>query len=88
MTLSQTKSFKKDSTKLTISDKHFTKLIEYLALLLKKEKLPQEAHVHELKGNWSGFRECHISGDLLLIYRITDEKIELIRLGSHAQLFE
>ncbi len=46
---------------------------------------------HALKGNWQGFRECHIESDWLLIYRInTDDKLcELVltRTGSHDDLF-
>jgi mRNA interferase YafQ len=45
-----------------------------------------------LTGNWKGFRECHIGGDFLLIYRLTDsgkhELIVFVRAGTHAELFE
>ena len=59
-----------------------------LGLLLKEEGLPTESKDHELKGNWQGYREFHISGDLLLIYKIENEILYLVRIGSHAQLFE
>ena len=52
-----------------MSDKHFTKFVEYLYLLSQGHPLPPEARDHALHGNWTDFRECHISGDLLLIYR-------------------
>ncbi|HEV2135965.1 MAG TPA: type II toxin-antitoxin system YafQ family toxin [Terracidiphilus sp.] len=43
---------------------------------------------HALSGEWSGYRECHIKPDLLLIYRKPDEEtLQLARLGSHAELF-
>ncbi|MDA0197011.1 MAG: type II toxin-antitoxin system YafQ family toxin [Bacteroidetes bacterium] len=44
---------------------------------------------HYLSGRWSGYRECHIEPDWLLIYRINeDEKcIEYVRMGSHSDLF-
>ncbi|EAW1321383.1 type II toxin-antitoxin system YafQ family toxin [Salmonella enterica subsp. diarizonae] len=45
---------------------------------------------HELTGEWAGFRELHIGGDFLLVYRV-DEKNEIIYftdLGTHAELFE
>ena len=47
-----------------------------------------ESKDHELKGNWQGYREFHISGDLLLIYKIENKILYLVRIGSHAQLFE
>jgi mRNA interferase YafQ len=43
---------------------------------------------HELSGDWSGYRECHIKPDLLLIYKESDEDtLRLARLGSHSELF-
>jgi len=43
-----------------------------------------------LSGDWSGYRECHIKPDLLLllIYRKPDANtLRLARLGSHSELF-
>jgi mRNA interferase YafQ len=59
-----------------------------LGLLLKEEAVPHEAKDHELKGNWQGDREFHISGDLLLIYKVENEILYLVRIGSHSQLFD
>ncbi len=43
---------------------------------------------HDLIGDWSGYRECHIKPDVLLIYRKTDDDVlRLARLGSHSELF-
>jgi mRNA interferase YafQ len=44
---------------------------------------------HALVGSWSSYRECHISPDWLLIYRIKDklEILELTRTGTHSDLF-
>ena len=44
---------------------------------------------HALKGEWTGYRELHISGDWLLIYRIEEEQLQLVltRTGSHDDLF-
>jgi mRNA interferase YafQ len=51
---------------------------------------------HALTGNWSGFRDCHVFNDLVLIYRKYDKKaphkqygdhaLVLARLGSHSEL--
>lgn len=81
------KQFHKDSITVKLSEKHFAKFIVYLAKLLQSELLPPEAHNHELEGEWKGFLEFHISGDLLIIYRIDGDILKLIRIGSHAQLF-
>ena len=86
--LERVKTFKKDISKLKFSNKHYAKYILYLGYLLDNKELPKEAKDHELKGRWSDYREFHISGDLLLIYRIENETLYLIRIGSHSQLFE
>ncbi len=56
--------------------------------LVKDFPLPSKRHDHSLVGNWRGCRECHVKPDLLLIYRKPDDdRLELIRLGSHSELF-
>ena len=40
-----------------------------LPLIANTGPLPPEWRDHELAGNWSGHRECHVGGDFLLIYR-------------------
>jgi len=86
--LKQTKTYIKDSKRIKISDKHFTKYIQYLALLIESKELPKEAKDHSLKGEWLDFREFHVSGDLLVIYQIDGTTIKLVRMGSHSQLFK
>ena len=87
-----TKSFLKDWERLSHSGKYdLNRLKEVMLLLIANDApLGAEWKDHELKGNWSGFRECHIGGDFLLIYKL-DEKSEIIvfvRTGTHAELFE
>ncbi|MEZ5535756.1 MAG: type II toxin-antitoxin system YafQ family toxin [Thiolinea sp.] len=86
--LTRLKSFAKDSSTLKLSDKHFTKFVEYLYLLSQEKELPPEAKDHQLAGEWIDFREFHISGDLLVIYRIEEGAVKLVRIGSHSQLFK
>jgi len=86
--LERVKTFKKDISKLKFSNQHYAKYILYLGYLLNGKELPPEAKDHELKGQWSGYREFYISGDLILIYRIQNDTLYLLRIGSHAQLFE
>ena len=66
-----------------------SKLNEIIFILSQGKTLPPKNKDHVLTGNYSGFRECHIQPDWLLIYSI-DNKIQIIRLvrtGSHADLF-
>ena len=42
---------------------------------------------HALTGEWKDHRDCHVRPDLVLIYRKPDAgTLQLVRLGSHAQL--
>lgn len=47
---------------------------------------------HPLKGEWDGYRECHIGGDFLLVYRLAETPpgglVIFVRTGTHADLFE
>ncbi len=54
--------------------------------------LGQEWLDHALSGKWAGYRECHIGGDFLLIYRVDDSRkhdiVFFVRAGTHSELFE
>lgn len=88
MKLFRAKTFKKDYQKLKLSDSQYAKYIKYLSLLLEGKALPLEARNHTLIGNYSDFKEFHISGDILVIYYIEDDIIRLTRIGTHSQLFK
>lgn len=79
--------FLKDFANNKMSEQHYAKYLIYLSMLLQEQPLPQEALDHALKGEWKCWREFHISGDLLLIYRIEEQKLELARMGTHSELF-
>ena len=82
------KLFTKDLRDAKLSDQHFSKYILYLSKLIEQIPLPKEALDHPLKGEYKDCREFHISGDLLVIYFVTDDTLNLIRIGSHSQLFK
>lgn len=50
--------------------------------------LPLKNKDHALKENYTGRRECHITPDWLLIYRIDGNEIYVDRTGTHADLFD
>lgn len=59
-----------------------------VALLAADRDLPLSYRDHALVGDWSGYRECHLKPDLLLVYRKPDDDtLRLVRLGSHSELF-
>lgn len=63
-----------------------------LLLIANDAPLGPEWLDHPLKGDWAGYRECHIGGDFLLIYELDDAggksgSIVFVRAGTHADLF-
>ena len=59
-----------------------------VSLLAEDKPLPERNRDHRLAGEWHDHRECHLKPDLLLIYRKPDAAVlQLVRLGSHGELF-
>jgi mRNA interferase YafQ len=82
-----TNSIKKDLKKYKHQKEVLLELQEIIELLAKKRKLPAKYRDHNLTGNWTHHRECHVRSDVLLIYKIEDETLFLTRFGSHSELF-
>ncbi|PWR22433.1 type II toxin-antitoxin system YafQ family toxin [Zavarzinia compransoris] len=88
-----TKAFLKDWDRLSRSgrfDMHRLKEVMIL-LMANAGPLGPEWLDHPLKGNWAGYRECHVGGDFLLIYRLEaagrHDFLVFTRAGTHADLF-
>jgi len=80
--------FKKDFKKirkLPLPD--LKKIFEVISNLEQEIALDAKYKDHEISGNWSNFRECHIKPDLLLIYKVSNNELQLARIGSHSELF-
>jgi mRNA interferase YafQ len=89
------KAFRKDWERLDRSGRYDMRLLKSAILLLiaNDEPLGPEWKDHPLKGDWTGYRECHIGGDFLLIYRLVEERggsggIVFTRAGTHTELFK
>jgi len=80
--------YKKDYKRYKKYPKKIDALKEILKLLQEEKPIPDEYLPHMLHGNYKGFMECHIQGDFLLIwFDPNSDIIELVRLGSHSELF-
>ena len=85
----QTSKFKQD-LKTAIKRGYDISLLESVVNKLSNgEKLPEHNRDHSLVGNYKGCRECHITPDWLLIYKISKKELVLLlnRTGTHADLF-
>ena len=63
------------------------KINEVVSILQTQNILPQSLNDHPLWGNYKGFRECHIYGDLVIVYKRDDKELHLRRIGRHQDLF-
>lgn len=64
-------------------------LEEVVETLLKGISLDVKYRDHELQSKYSGFRECHIQPDWLLIYLLNEDVLvlTLVDTGTHSDLF-
>lgn len=66
------------------------KLLEKVITMLQNDiPLEEKYRDHELKGEYRGFRECHIQPYWLLIYLKENDvlTLTLVDTGTHADLF-
>lgn len=81
------RDFKRES-KGVLRDRLDALLRPILTALSGDDRLPAATRDHPLTGDWNDCRECHIRGDLLLVYRKPDDAtLQLVRLGSYSELF-
>lgn len=56
-------------------------------MLATDRPLEERHRDHALTGEYQDHRDCHVKPDLVLIYRKPDDgTLQLVRLGSHAEL--
>lgn len=88
MKLERHKQFLKDWNRAKLTSGQFSKFIHYVDCLQQEEPMPPESKDHALSGEYQHYREFHLGGDLLVIYKIFEEEITLARIGTHSQLFK
>ena len=86
--LARTKEFKKFFKKLHLKEHEVAIYIDVVSNLLNDIDLDKKFKNHSLKGNFEQYKECRLKPDLLLIYRIYGGVVQLIDIGSHAELFD
>jgi len=87
--LETTAKYRKDRKRMKKRGADLSLLRDIIRKLQNQEPLEAKHNDHPLKGNYIGFRECHITPDWLLIYAIDNGRLVLTasRTGSHSDLF-
>ena len=88
-TVRRTTRFRKELRRMLRRGADISKLEIVVALLAAGEALPPQYRDHALTGDMAGTRDCHITPDWLLLYRIEEDVLVLVltRTGTHADLF-
>lgn len=79
--------FRRDVKRAKRRGKDLAKLRPPLKALMRQDLLPARYRDHPLRGKWHEYREIHLEPDWLLIYRVKGDELQLVRTGSHADLF-
>ncbi len=87
--LRKTRQFEKDLKRMAKRGMPLRELETVIDRLLEQIPLPEKYRDHPLVGDYTGFRECHVRPDWLLIYTIQAERLVLtcMRTGTHSDLF-
>lgn len=88
-TIRFSKSFRRDVRRLKKAGADVRKLQSVIDVLASDKPLDSRFRDHALTGTLSGFHDCHIAPDWVLIYqRVEKERmLYLVRTGPHTRLF-
>lgn len=89
LTIRYQTAFKKDFKKIKKRGYDISQLEVVIQTLAEQKPLDEKYRDHALSGNWNGYRECHITPDWLLIYKVIEGELILLltRTGTHSDLF-
>ena len=80
--------YKKDYKRVRNNPSKMKALAKIIDLLANEQPIPAQYNPHLLHGDYKGCMECHVQGDFLLVwFDEARDVIELVRLGSHSELF-
>ena len=86
------KSFKKDIQRDQKCGKYTKNDFEILKIIINQlqnqEAIDTIYKRHFLKGDLLGFESIHIKNDWLLIFRIDENYLTFVMLGSHSQVYK
>lgn len=90
LTIKYQSSFKKDYKRIVRRGYDVRLMETVIELLAAQTDLPPKYHDHRLvSGRYAGCRECHITPDWLLIYKVKNDELVLYvaRTGTHSDVF-
>lgn len=85
-TIQQSSRFKKMFKQCKKRKVDFSEFKNVVKLLESGEPLPKKYRDHSLSGKDKDNRECHLEGDLLLVYKPKEDTVILKAIGTHSDL--
>jgi mRNA interferase YafQ len=85
-----TTRYNKDLKRIANDRKLIAEIYTVVELLSANDNpLPEKYQDHPLKGNYQGYRECHIRPDWLLVYQKNKNELILflVRTNTHSEIF-
>lgn len=82
-----TSRFKRDFEKAKRSGRDMAKLKAIMAAIVERRPLDAAREDHPLKGDWKGYRDCHVEGDWVLVYKVEGGTASFARTGTHSEVF-
>jgi mRNA interferase YafQ len=82
-----TNQFVKDTKLMQKHRRNLDDLFDILVKIIWEEPMPANSREHNLSGDYSGYSECHVKGDWLVIYRFSPGKVTFVRTGTHSELY-
>jgi mRNA interferase YafQ len=82
-----TSTFKKDLKRILRRGYrcvHLDRVVDRLRLGMMLDSKHRD---HPLQGKWTGWRECHIQSNWVLVYKIVNEEVIVDRTGTHSDVF-
>ena len=89
LTIKYETTFKKDFKRIVRRGYDIRLLENVIEMLANGQVLPEKYRDHSLIGDYADCRECHITPDWLLVYKISNTELilYLTRTGTHSDLF-
>lgn len=82
-----TEQFKKDLILIKRNGYNLELIQNFINMIKTSQKLDIRYREHNINDKYKGFRECHITPDLILIYKIEKNLLTVLRIGVHNDLF-
>ncbi|KJR40115.1 plasmid stabilization protein [Candidatus Magnetoovum chiemensis] len=81
------KAFKKKTAKLIEKNPKVQEPLKTLFLMLENNPFDHSIKTHALSGNLKGLYACSLTYDLRLTFKISDDYIHLIDIGTHDEVY-